>query len=176
MSLRSDHKALLFLGGIALLGAAVRASRAVGATASAQPALERQMQAADSAKRSQTGKRQQPRKPPAPKSRGERVAAVAPAAPADPSHRDYRGRLDLDVATAAEIDALPGVGPTLAKRIVVQRMTGGPYRELTALRRVKGVTLKLLAALDSLVAFSGVYKPPSAADTILPRRTARRRR
>jgi competence protein ComEA len=173
MSLRSDHKALLFLGGIALLGGAVRAARAVAAPASKQPALERQMQAADSAKRSQADKRQQPRKQSASKPRAGRVASVAPA---DRSHLDYRGRLDLDVATAAEIDALPGIGPTLAKRIVVQRMMNGPYRELLALRRVKGVTLKTLARLDSLVAFSGVYKPPSAADSILPGRAARPRR
>jgi competence protein ComEA len=144
------------------------------------------MQAADSAKRSQTSKRQQPKKQLAGQERAKRAPATADrdvsAAPAsrastvDPSHRDYRGRLDLDVATAVEIDALPGVGPALAKRIVAQRMKDGPYRELLALRRVKGVSLKLLAGLDSLVWFSGIYKPPLASDTILPGRATRRRK
>jgi hypothetical protein len=95
---------------------------------------------------------------------------------ARPLHRDYRGRLDLDAATAAEIDSLAGVGPSLAKRIVIDRMTKGPFRELVALRRVTGVTPKLLAQLDSLVSFSGISKVSEPSDTILPTKATRKRR
>ena len=53
MTLRSDQKALLFLGAVAVLGAGVRVVRASGRNdVGAQPALERQAQAADSAAKS----------------------------------------------------------------------------------------------------------------------------
>lgn len=169
MSLRSDHKALLFLATIAALGAAMRAARAVNTSPEQQPALQHQMQAADSAKRAggkrldagtnRSTARGRAAGLPAPRSAGPSGAGGA--------HRDYRGRLDLDLASAAEIDSLSEIGPTLAKRIVADRMANGAFRELIALRRVKGMTPKLLAHLDSLVSFSGTYKPPQSSDTIL---------
>jgi competence protein ComEA len=179
--MRSDHKALLFLAGIAALGATVRVARAVGTPAAANGgALEHQMQAADSAKHSLGAKRQDKgRRPKTSKAATGQTAGIASHAGTPGSvgaHRDYKGRLDLDVATAAEIDSIPGVGPTLAKRIVADRMANGAFRELTALRRVRGVSLKLLAGMDSLVAFSGMYKPPEAADTILIVKPPKKRR
>jgi competence protein ComEA len=182
MSMRSDHKALLFLATIAVLGAAVRVARAVSAPPVSSPAaLEHQMQAADSAKRSAAAKRadRDRRKPAGATRRAAGVAGVAPTPTAPPFHavhRDYRGRLDLDVATAAEIDSLPGMGPALAKRIVADRMANGAFRELVALRRVKGVSAKVLAALDSVVSFSGAYKAPVPSDTIFPKKSSRKRR
>src|ERR1700761_2967918 len=134
MSMRSDHKALLFLAAIAVLGATVRVARAVGAPAPVgNAALEHQMQAADSAKRSVAGKRadktrrQAPAKPAAARTGG--IAQQPATSIGPPAHRDYKGRLDLDQATAAEIDSLPGMGPTLAKRIVTDRMANGAFRE-----------------------------------------------
>src|SRR5262250_2079843 len=52
MSLRADHKALVFLGAVAVLGAGVRMSRAASRSVvnpTAQAALDRQMASADSA-------------------------------------------------------------------------------------------------------------------------------
>src|SRR5215813_2457469 len=59
MAMRSDHKALLFLGVVAVLGAGVRVVRAANGRAAtgAQPALEQQSQAADSAARAGRGGR-----------------------------------------------------------------------------------------------------------------------
>jgi competence protein ComEA len=183
MSMRSDHKALLFLAAIAALGATVRVARAVGAkTPPGVAALEQQMQSADSARRAVSAKRsgwrpgQQPAPPTSARSRSARAAQPASPTASRSEHRDYRGRLDLDLASAAEIDSLPGVGPTLAKRLVVNRITNGPFRELVALRRVRGMTPALMTSLDSLVSFSGVYKPPAPADTIISSRPPKKRR
>lgn len=58
-------------------------------------------------------------------------ATVGEPGPAEP--------LDLNRATAAELERLPGVGPVTAARIVVDREDHGPYQRLEDLTRVRGV-------------------------------------
>ena len=47
--------------------------------------------------------------------------------------------IDLDRATAAELERLPGIGPSLAARIVAERDRNGPYGGADALLRVPGI-------------------------------------
>ena len=79
------------------------------------------------------------------------------AGPREPSPRrvaarprdDARGRhahgaddatpLDVNLATAADFERLPGVGPALAARIVDVRAREGPFASVDDLRRVRGV-------------------------------------
>jgi competence protein ComEA len=64
-----------------------------------------------------------------------------------------RGDLDLNTASPAELEALPGIGPALAKAIVAERAAGGPFRSLEDLRRrVRGVGPRVLEALRGRVA------------------------
>lgn len=84
------------------------------------------------------------------------------------------GKLDLDVATAAQIDLLPGVSAAMAKRIAVDRVRRGPFLSRDGLRRVSGVGPRFLAQIDSLVVFSGTFVGGSASDTIIPPRSAAR--
>jgi DNA uptake protein ComE-like DNA-binding protein len=58
------------------------------------------------------------------------------------------GKLRLNHASLADLEALPHVGPVLARRIV----EGRPYRSLADLDRVKGIGAKTLAKLRPLVA------------------------
>lgn len=58
-----------------------------------------------------------------------RLPATCP--PADP--------VDLNTASAADLEALPGIGPVTAARIVVDRDERGPYRTLDELIRVDGI-------------------------------------
>ena len=53
-------------------------------------------------------------------------------------------RLDLNRAGAGELDGLPGVGPVLAGRIVLQRRRYGPFRSVDELLAVRGVGPRLL--------------------------------
>jgi DNA uptake protein ComE-like DNA-binding protein len=181
MSIPNDHKALIFIGAIAVLGAGVRVVRAAERTSpNAQPALEHQMQAADSAAKSgrphagSRSKRSTKSDAKSDTTHGRRAAVKPPAdtsAPKSPAERQgwINGRLDLDVATAAQIDSLPGVTPTMAKRIVADRMQRGPFLNITRLRRVAGVGPILVDKLDSLVTFSGTVVFPKPSDTVIAR-------
>ena len=64
-------------------------------------------------------------------------------------------RIDLDVAAAGEIERLPRVGPALARRIVANRDSLGPFGSLSGLRRVKGMGPATIDRLEHLVTFSG---------------------
>ena len=45
-------------------------------------------------------------------------------------------RLELNTASAAELTALPGIGPRLAERIVTHRTGHGPFRSVDELAQV----------------------------------------
>lgn len=59
--------------------------------------------------------------------------------------------LDLNRATAAELDGLPGIGPVLAARIVAHRQRHGPFVSPEELLAVRGIGPRLLARLGPLV-------------------------
>jgi len=54
-------------------------------------------------------------------------------------------KLDLNKATAAELDALPGIGPAIAARIIEQRKRAGGFRSVEDLLEVRGIGEKTLA-------------------------------
>lgn len=62
--------------------------------------------------------------------------------------------LNLNSATLAELDTLPGVGPVLAERIVQWRTDHGPFATVDALDAVSGIGAKMLAGLRDLVTVS----------------------
>jgi competence protein ComEA len=48
-------------------------------------------------------------------------------------------RLNVNAADAQALQALPGIGPSLAKRIVVERERNGPFQTEEDLLRVPGI-------------------------------------
>jgi competence protein ComEA len=60
-------------------------------------------------------------------------------------------RLDLNHASAEELQALPGIGPALAARILESRARDGPFRTPEDLLRVRGIGPATLARLRDLV-------------------------
>ena len=83
------------------------------------------------------------------------VAAPEPApsgpAPAPPSAPAPVGRIDLNTATAAELEVLPGIGPALAARIVEHRRVNGRFTSVDQLDDVKGIGPRTLEKLRPLV-------------------------
>lgn len=59
--------------------------------------------------------------------------------------------VDLNRASALELERLPGIGPVLAARIVVDRADRGPYRTVGALTRVHGIDHSVAQRLRGLV-------------------------
>ena len=55
-----------------------------------------------------------------------------------------RFEVDINAADWPELMQLPGIGETLARRIVESRKTSGPFASHDALRRVQGVGPKTL--------------------------------
>jgi competence protein ComEA len=70
----------------------------------------------------------------------DRAAASSPGQPAagQPSPA-APGLLDVNQATAAQLEALPGIGPVLAGSIVEYRAANGPFARLEDLLRVPGI-------------------------------------
>ncbi len=64
------------------------------------------------------------------------------------------GLVNLNTATAADFESLPGVGPVLAERIVAWRMDHGAFSSVEGLNAVTGIGPKLLAGLRDLVTVS----------------------
>jgi len=64
------------------------------------------------------------------------------------------GLLDLNRATAAQLDALPGVGPVLAKRIIDFRLAHQRFDAVEQLRGVSGIGDAKFADLKAMVTVS----------------------
>ena len=65
--------------------------------------------------------------------------------------RSYKGLLDLNQATDQDFDALPGIGPRLAERIVEYRQSVGAFHSLDELRAVKGIGKKKFERIRPLL-------------------------
>ncbi|MFA5156639.1 MAG: helix-hairpin-helix domain-containing protein [Candidatus Omnitrophota bacterium] len=61
------------------------------------------------------------------------------------------GKLELNEADASGLMKLPGIGETLAKRIIEYRMQNAGFRETGELRKIKGVTASRFDKLKNLV-------------------------
>jgi competence protein ComEA len=83
---------------------------------------------------------QAPRGAPAP------GAAAAPGAPAQGG-----AKVSLGSATAEQLDALDGIGPTLAQRILQWRDAHGGFKSVEQLREVEGIGEKRFESLRSAV-------------------------
>ncbi len=61
------------------------------------------------------------------------------------------GQIDLNTATMAELQGLPSVGPKTAERIVEYREKHGTFHNVDELVNVKGIGMKKLERIRSMV-------------------------
>jgi len=92
---------------------------------------------------------------PATPARPAPAATTTPAATPAPAVR----RIDINSATEAQLDSLPGIGPVRAKAIVA----GRPYTDVKELETKKVLTTGVLAGIIDLIALANI-NTSSAAD------------
>jgi len=61
------------------------------------------------------------------------------------------GPLNLNTASASDLDSLPGIGQSFADRIIEYRTTNGPFTSVGDLQKVKGIGAALFAKIAPLV-------------------------
>ena len=85
--------------------------------------------------------------------KGQAVPTVVGPAGASPAAgvTIAAGPVDLNKATAEQLDALPGVGPSIAAAIVTYRGTHGPFSSVDGLLDVPGIGPAKLDAIRALV-------------------------
>ena len=70
--------------------------------------------------------------------------------------------VNINTATEAELDSLPGVGPAKAKGIVEYRKANGNFKSLEDIKNVKGIGDKTFEDLKSQISLSGATTPVAA--------------
>jgi competence protein ComEA len=114
---------------------------------------------------------------PSPPSRGAAPdSADTPVAPRPRVSAVQRAPVDLNRADVGDLDSLPGIGPVLAGRIVLQRRRYGPFHQVDELLAVRGVGPRLL---ERIRPWATVEATPgsgrAAADTVPDPRAESRR-
>ena len=82
---------------------------------------------------------------------GEQIAIPSEQQTCGADSSTSGGTLSLNQATAEQFDSLPGIGPTLAERIVQWRDTHSGFSSIDQLNDVSGIGDKLFAGLKDLV-------------------------
>jgi competence protein ComEA len=82
---------------------------------------------------------------------GPNIDAVAQT---EPSTTPIHSRLDLNHASAGELESLPGIGTVLAQRVIAFRESVGRFQKIEDLRAVKGIGAKKFERLKSFMMVS----------------------
>jgi len=80
------------------------------------------------------------------------IPAVLPTpGPGTPPVVESSGRININSATEAELDTLPGIGEALSDAIIEYRTENGPFGSVDELARVPGVSARMVDSMRDQV-------------------------
>ena len=91
---------------------------------------------------------------PAAQERGTRMSSAPATA----------GTVNLNTATAAQLEALPGIGKATAERIIEYRQKSGGFKKIEELMNVRGIGEKNFLKLKPLITVSAARAERAAQD------------
>ena len=59
--------------------------------------------------------------------------------------------VNINTATAAELESLPGIGPTYTQRIIAYRESEGPFAEPSQIMEVRGIGPACYERIKSII-------------------------
>ncbi len=93
-----------------------------------------------------------------PATAAQQGAGEAPPAKAAPA----TAIVNLNTATVTQLDALPGIGPKVAARIVEYRQKNGAFKKIEELMNVKGIGEKNFLRLKPYITVTPAKAAPSS--------------
>ena len=82
--------------------------------------------------------------------------AARPATKAATAPATAGGTINLNTATVAQLETLPGVGKSTAERILEYRQKNGPFKKVEDLMNVKGIGEKMFLNIKPLIVVTPV--------------------
>jgi comEA protein len=67
------------------------------------------------------------------------------------SSAEISGKVNLNTADTAELDSLPGIGPSYAQRIIEYRDANGGFKSIDEVQNVKGIGPKTFEKMKDLI-------------------------
>jgi competence protein ComEA len=89
------------------------------------------------------------------------AALVAQSSPPAAAAKAPAAVVNLNTATVEQLDGLPGIGPSMAARIVEYRQKNGAFKKIEDLMNVRGIGEKNFLKLKPLVTV-GAAKPAAS--------------
>lgn len=85
--------------------------------------------------------------PPAP----DTTTLVLPSSTEAPTSDPNVDLVNINTATAEELDTLPGIGPTTAQKIIDYRATNGPFATIEDIMSVSGIGISTFDGMKDLI-------------------------
>ncbi len=67
------------------------------------------------------------------------------------SHEENKGKIDINTATLAGLDSIPGIGPVIAQRIIDHRNANGNFKSVEDIKNVKGIGEKTFEKIKDYI-------------------------